>query len=135
MLVKVGNSKWLITFTVITELVAWIWSNHLCLQWKFKLFVGEFATCVCLRCKGETLLGVVNELFFSKVQTFCFQKFVDNPQQCFAFTPQANFPAHNLNFHSRWRWWDGIQDILLNLFYFTCMRNKISKTLWLHCAL
>ena len=20
-------------------------------------------------------------------------------QQCFAFTPQANFPAHNLNFH------------------------------------
>ena len=30
---------------------------------------------------------------------FCFQKFVDNPQQCFAFTPQGNFPAHNLNFH------------------------------------
>ena len=30
---------------------------------------------------------------------FCFQKFVDNSQQCFAFTPQANFPAHNLNFH------------------------------------
>ena len=24
--------------------------------------------------------------------------FVDNAQQCFAFTPQANFPAHNLNF-------------------------------------
>ena len=22
-------------------------------------------------------------------QTFCFQKFVDNAQQCFAFTPQA----------------------------------------------
>ena len=29
-----------------------------------------------------------------------FQKFVDG-QQCFAFTPQANFPAHNLNFY--WR--------------------------------
>ena len=29
------------------------------------------------------------------------QKFVDNAKQCFAFTPQANFPAHNLNFH--WR--------------------------------
>ena len=23
---------------------------------------------------------------------FCFQKFVNNSQQCFAFTPQANFP-------------------------------------------
>ena len=40
-------------------------------------------------------------------QTFCFQNFVDNTQQCFAFTPQANFPAHNLNFY--WRWWDQIQ--------------------------
>ena len=27
------------------------------------------------------------------------QKFVDNTQICFAFTPQAIFPAHNLNFH------------------------------------
>ena len=26
------------------------------------------------------------------------QKFVDNAQQCFAFLPQANFPAHNLIF-------------------------------------
>ena len=40
-------------------------------------------------------------------QTFYFQKYVDNAQQCFAFTPKANFPAHNLNFH--WRWWDQIQ--------------------------
>ena len=24
--------------------------------------------------------------------------FVDNDQQCFAFTPQANFPTHNLIF-------------------------------------
>ena len=45
-------------------------------------------------------------------------KFVDNTQQCFAFTPQANFPANNLNFHWRWRWWDWIQAIFLNLFYF-----------------
>ena len=29
--------------------------------------------------------------------------------QCFTFTPQANFPAQNLNFHLRWRWWDQIQ--------------------------
>ena len=34
-------------------------------------------------------------------QTFENNKFVDNAQQCFAFTPQANFPTHNLNFHQR----------------------------------
>ena len=33
---------------------------------------------------------------------------VDITQQCFAFTPQANFSAHNLNFQWRWRWWDQI---------------------------
>ena len=32
-------------------------------------------------------------------QTFCFQKFVDNAQQCFEFTLQAKFPKRNLNFH------------------------------------
>ena len=31
--------------------------------------------------------------------TFENKKFVDNVQQCFAFTPQANFPTQNLNFH------------------------------------
>jgi hypothetical protein len=41
-------------------------------------------------------------------QAFCFQKFVDNAQQYFAFTPQVNSPAHNLDFHWRWRWWDQI---------------------------
>ena len=30
------------------------------------------------------------------METFCYQKFVYNTQECFAFTPQANFPAHNL---------------------------------------
>ena len=60
-------------------------------------------------------------------QTFCFQKFVDNAQQCFAFTPQANFPAHNLNFHWMWRWWDRIQAIFLNLFYFNGKDHMYSK--------
>ena len=46
---------------------------------------------ICLRHKGKTLLDTQ--------QTFCIQKFVDNAQQCFAFTTQANFPAINLNFH------------------------------------
>ena len=45
--------------------------------------------------------------------------FVGNAQQCFAYTPQVNFPAHNLNFHWRWRWWDQIHATSLNLFYFT----------------
>ena len=43
---------------------------------------------ISLSCIGKTLLGIVN------------------------------FPANNLNLHSRWRWWDWIQDIFLNLFYF-----------------
>ena len=34
------------------------------------------------------------------VNTFENKKFVDKPQKCFAFTPQANFPAHNSNFRS-----------------------------------
>ena len=42
---------------------------------------------ICLRCKGETLLGIGTK------------KFVNNTQQCFAFMSQANLPNHNLNFH------------------------------------
>ena len=47
---------------------------------------------VCLRCKGKTLLGVVNKLLN-----------VDNTQQWFAFNSQANFPTYNF----------------LNILYFT----------------
>ena len=44
-----------------------------------------------LRGRDKTLLGVVNKLLKKKsLLTF---------QQCFAFTPQSNFPAHDLNFH------------------------------------
>ena len=38
---------------------------------------------VCLRCKGKTLLGVVNKLLKTKKQI---------SQQCFALLPQVNFP-------------------------------------------
>ena len=41
---------------------------------------------------------------------FYFQKFVDNAQQCFAFTPQANFPLII---------WIFIEGYLLRSFYFT----------------
>ena len=45
-----------------------------------------------LRCKGETLLGVVNKLLITKM-------FFDVTQQCFALLLQVNFPANYLNFH------------------------------------
>ena len=57
-------------------------------------------------------------------QTFENKKFVAITQQCFALLPQVNFPTNNLNFQWRWRWWDRIQAIYLNLFYFT-------KNLWM----
>ena len=47
---------------------------------------------VSLSCKRQNIAGLCQ-------QTFCFQKFVDNAKQFFAFTPQANFSACNLNFH------------------------------------
>ena len=73
---------------------------------------------VCLRCKGKTLLGVVNKLLKTK-------KFFDITQQCFALLPQVNIPANKLNFH--WRWWDRIQTIFLNLFYFNCRQRYTRK--------
>ena len=61
---------------------------------------------VCSRCKGKTLLGIVNKLFKTK---------------CFALLPLVNFPANDLNFH--WRWWDRIKAIFLNLLYFNSLIN------------
>ena len=45
------------------------------------------------------------------------KKFVDITQQCFALLPQVIFPANNLNIHWRWRLWDRIQAIFLNISY------------------
>ena len=48
----------------------------------------------------ESLLDVIRQNIAGLCQqTLCFQKFVENAQQSFAFTFQAIFPAHNLNFH------------------------------------
>ena len=70
---------------------------------------------------GKTLLGDVNKLLKTKTK---------NARQCFAFTPQGNFPTQNLNFHWRWRWWARIQAIFLNLFYFKqiCSWKKYIRT-------
>ena len=49
--------------------------------------------------------------------------------QCAAFTPQTNFPAHNLNFH--WRWRNRNQATFKNIFYFrniVSTGEKIGKT-------
>ena len=56
---------------------------------------------ICLRCKGKTLLCV------------------DNAQQCFSFTPQANFTAHILNFH-----WRKVKVIGSNAIFFTLIFLK-----------
>ena len=51
----------------------------------------------------KSFLGVIRQNIAGWCQPpFCFQTFVDNAQQCSAFTPEANFPAHSLNIH--WRW-------------------------------
>ena len=43
-------------------------------------------------------MGIVNKILYSKV---CWQ----HPAMICLYT----FPAHNLNFHWRWKWWDRIQ--------------------------
>ena len=63
----------------------------------------------CLYTSQSNYPCVVNKLLKTKV-------FVDITQQCSALLPEVNFPANNSNFH--WRWWDWIQTIFLNLFYF-----------------
>ena len=66
---------------------------------------------VCLRCKRQYIAVLCQ-------QTFENIKYVDITRQCFALLPQVNFPTNNLNFHIKWRWWDQIQAIFLNLFFF-----------------
>ena len=69
---------------------------------------------VCLRRKGKTLLCIVNKLLKTKSQhlaMFCLY----------------TFPAHNLTFHLRWRWWDQIKTIFSNLFYFSNTFSPLKK--------
>ena len=44
----------------------------------------------------------------------------------FCLYTSSKLYRQNLNFHSRWRWWDRIQAIFLNLFYF----KRILWNLW-----
>ena len=62
---------------------------------------------------------------------FVSKKIVDITQQCFALFPQVNFHTQNLNFHWIWRWWDQIQAIFLNLFYFTIhLQVTLQQATW-----
>ena len=82
---------------------------------KIKLVGGK----VWLRCKSKTLLGIVNKLLIKRN--------MDITQQCFALLPQVIFPVNNPNFHRKWRWWDWIQVIILNRFYFYIWLNMHQK--------
>ena len=91
--------------TSLFKKIDWTRSHHLHLQWKFNLLAGKWENEVI----RQNIAGWCQ-------QTFCIEKFVDSTQQCSAVSPQANFPAHNLNFYWRWRGWDWIQTIFLKSF-------------------
>ena len=62
--------------------IAWIWSHHLHLQWKFKSLAGKFTWE-----KRQNIAGCCQQTFENK-------KFVDITQQCFALLLQVNFSAN-----------------------------------------
>ena len=66
---------------------------------KIQIIGGKF----CLRCEGKTFL-------FSKV---CWQR-----PAIFCLYTSSKLSHLNLNFHWRWSWWDQIQAIFQNLFFF-----------------
>ena len=82
-------------------------------------------------CKGKTLMGFVNKLLKTK-------RLLTSPSYVLPSLPQVNFPAHNLNFHWKWRWWDWIQTTISNNFYFTdeflCLKNLIINP-WFQAAI
>ena len=61
----------------------------------------------------------MSTFFFSKVRWQC--------PAMFCLLPQVNFPTNNLNFDQRWRWWNRIQAIFLNLFYFILSISRSKK--------
>ena len=77
--------------------IAWIWSHRLHLQWKFKLWAGKFTW----GNKAKHYRGMSTTFLFSKVCWRC--------PAMFCLYTSRNFPAHNLNFLWKWRWWDQIQ--------------------------
>ena len=66
---------------------------------------------ICLAC-SLLVVNIVKFIYSEKATKFC-----EIFTLLFTTVPQVNSPGNNLIFH--WRWWDRIQAIFLNLFYFT----------------
>ena len=84
--------------------ISWIQSHHIHLQWKFKLLVGKFTWVVTVH------IGC----WVMPTNFFVFKILLSTLSN--VLLPKVNFPANNLNFHWRWRWWDQSQAIFLNHF-------------------
>ena len=83
-------------------------------HWKFKLWEEKFAWDVNAKhCWPLSANFLYSKVYWQHPAIFCL------------FT----FPAHTLNFHWKWRWWDQIQAIFLNIFYFEINFNLVSKNL------
>ena len=87
-----------------------------CLSLFYKIPHGAPVKCCCIKilCKVKKILKDTRDLITSPSRShdhlnFLFYFFLQNIEQYFAFTPQTNFPIHNLNFLWSWRWWDQIQ--------------------------
>ena len=78
--------------------IAWIRSH----QWKFKLLAGKFSWG-----NKKNILGDVNQLFV-------FKSSLTTPCKVLPLDLHQNFPP----IIWMWRWWNWIQAIYLNLFYF-----------------
>ena len=87
--------------------VDWIRSHHLHLQWKFKLWAGKFAWGV-----KANITGFCQQTFENKY-VVCWH----HPARFCLITSSKLFHPY-FNFHWSWIWWDVIQAIFLNLFYF-----------------
>ena len=83
---------------------------------------------ICLRCKGKALLVVVNKLLKTK-------SLLTSPKDVFPLYVKQTFHPIVLNFHCRWSWWDGIQAIFLNLFYFKASLMEIFSKIHEHIFL
>ena len=68
---------------------------------------------------------------------FCLRyknKFCWHRQAMFCLNNSSKLSANNLNFHWRWRWWDRIQAIFLNLFYFNILYNLSILSIYIHIS-
>ena len=71
---------------------------------------------VCLRCKGKTLLDIVNKLFV-------FKSLLTMPINVLPLHLKQTFPPIIWILFWRWRWWYRIQATFENLFYFDICKS------------